>query len=344
MNQSRFLRAAVVFIAVGAYVLISGELEMRRIATPLPSAVAPDASAPVVDTAQLFEDVRVLASPEYQGRKTGTEGNRKAQAYLQARFAALGLKPFGAGFVQPFTFTRTSIKGLVMPGKPYKTEFPSAANVVGFIPGTVSPNRVIVVSAHFDHLGMRDGKMYPGADDNASGVAAILAVAAHFRAHPPQNTIVFAAFDAEEQGLYGAKAFMAKLPFPRAQLAMNLNLDMVSHNDKNEIFAAGTSYTPSLQPLLEQATRRSTVHVKVGHDRSFIRAPAVENWTDSSDHGPFHDAGVPFLYFGVDDHPDYHAPSDTFEHINKEFFARVASLIVDVAAVLDKSADAYTKR
>jgi hypothetical protein len=342
--KSRFLRAAVVFIAIGAYVVISGKLEMQRIATPLPSAAAVDPAAPKVDQVQLLADVNTLASADFAGRRTGEDGNRKAQEWLTARFTALGLKPYGTSYVQPFSFTRTSIKGLLTPGKPYKTEYPSAANLVGFIPGAAHPNRVIVVSAHYDHLGVRDGKMYAGADDNASGVAAMLAIGAHFKANPPQNTIVFAAFDAEELGLHGAKAFLAKLPFPRSQIVMNLNLDMVSHNDRNEIFAAGTSYTPSLKPLLEQAARRSSVHVKLGHDRSFIRAPSVENWTDSSDHGPFHDAGVPFLYFGVEDHADYHAPTDTFDHINKEFFGRVASLLVDVVVVLDKSADAYTKR
>jgi Zn-dependent M28 family amino/carboxypeptidase len=344
MNYPRLLRAAIVVIAIGAFVIISGELEMKRISTPLPFAAATDPAAPVVDTAVLLNDLRELSAPRFQGRKMGTEGSRLAQAWVQGRFAALGLKKYGASYVQPFTFTRTSIKGLLTPGKSGKIVSPQAANIVGFIPGSVHPERVIVVSAHYDHLGTRDGTLYPGADDNASGVGAMLAIAAHFKANPPRNTIVFAAFDAEEQGLYGAKAFLANLPFPRKQLLLNLNLDMVGHNDRNEIFAAGTSYTPSLKPLLEQATRRSTVHVKLGHDRSFLRAPAIDNWTDSSDHGPFHDAGVPFLYFGVDDHPDYHAPTDTYEKVNKDFYGRVAALIVDVAVVLDKSADAYMKR
>lgn len=339
MKKARLLRLGGVCVLVGAYLLVASRMEQARIAAPLASAVAAPADAPQVDSARLLDDVRTLASSDFGGRKTGSEGSRKAQAWLQARFEAIGLKPYGAGYAQPFAFTHTSIKGLLTPGKPYRTEYPSAVNYIGYIPGTQKPERILVISAHYDHLGMREGKLYPGADDNASGVAAMLAMAAWFKAHPPLHTMVFAAFDGEELGLRGAKAFVAALPFPKEQLAMNLNLDMVSHNDANEIFVAGTSYTPALKALVEQAAARSTVKVKLGHDRSQLVAGSVEDWTDSSDHGPFHAMGVPFLYFGVEDHADYHAPSDTFEHINQAFFVKVAGLLVDMAATLDRNLD-----
>ena len=337
--KTRLLRAAVLFALVGGYLAVSSKLELARIAVPLPGAAAAVTDAPQVDAQRLLDDVRTLASVEFAGRKTGSDGSRKAQAFLQARYEALGLKPFGAAYAQPFSFTDTSIKGLVTPGEPFKTEYSSAANYIGYLPGSQKPERFIVISAHYDHLGQRDGKLYPGADDNASGVGAMLAMAAWFKAHPPLHTIVFAAFDGEEQGLRGAKAFTAALPFPREQLAINLNLDMVSHNDNNEIFVAGTSYTPALKALVEQAAARSTVQVKLGHDRSQLVAGSVEDWTDASDHGPFHALGIPFLYFGVEDHPDYHAPSDTFEHINQGFYVKVAGLLVDMAAVLDQNVD-----
>jgi hypothetical protein len=343
MKKFRLLRAGAIFAIIGAYVAITGKLELSRISVPLPSASAAGLDAPKVDAAQLLADVRTLSSPEYGGRKTGTEGSLKAQDYLQKRFEALGLQAWPGGYRQPFSFTKTSIKGLVTPGKPYKVEFPSAVNLVGFIPGAGQPAHVMVVSAHYDHLGEKDGAVYFGADDNASGVGAMLAIAAHFKAHPPEHTIVFAAFDGEEQGLQGAKAFLAKLPFPREQLAFNLNLDMVSHNDENTIFAAGAGHTPALRPLVEQVAKRSTVLVKLGHDRAMLAAPAVEDWTDSSDHGPFHDAGLPFLYFGVEDHADYHKPTDTFDRINQGFYVKVASLLIDMAVTLDRNLDSLPK-
>jgi len=340
MKISRTLLALALAVtalctAAGAYVVVAGRLELARIAIALPSATAAGRPASKVDSARLLDDVRLLASSDMGGRRTGSDGSRKAQAFLQTRFEALGLKPFGAAYAAPFSFTLRSIGALVTPGQPYATTYPSAVNYTGYIAGSAKPERFMVVSAHYDHLGIKDGTLYPGADDNASGVAAMLAIAAWFKDHPPRHSIVFAAFDGEELGLQGARAFLAALPFAKAQLALNLNLDMVSHNDVNQIYVAGTSYSPQLTPLVAQAAARSSVKVKLGHDRSPLLAGAVEDWTDASDHGPFHDAGVPFLYFGVEDHADYHAPSDTFEHINQRFFISVASLLVDVAATLD---------
>jgi Zn-dependent M28 family amino/carboxypeptidase len=321
MKTSRLLVVvAALFVAAGACLAVAGGREL----------------APKVDSARLLDDVRILASSEFGGRRTGSDGSRKAQAFLQTRFEALALKPFGAAYAEPFSFTHRSAEGAVTPGRPIATAYPSAVNYVGYIPGSAgstSAERFIVVSAHYDHLGVKEGKLYPGADDNASGVAAMLAIAAWFKDHPPRHSIVFAAFDGEELGLQGARAFLAALPFPKAQLVLNLNLDMVSHNDINQIYVAGTSYSPALTPLVAQAASRSTVGVRFGHDRPQL--PAGEDWTGASDHGPFHQAGVPFLYFGVEDHADYHAPSDTFEHINQGFFTRAANLLVDVAATLD---------
>ena len=281
-------------------------------------------------SARAQDDVCILAASDMAGRRTGSDGSRKAQAFLQTRFATLGLKPFGAAYARPF-----SIKAPVTPGQPHASAYPSAVNYIGYLAGSARPERFIVVSAHYDHLGIKNGVLYPGADDNASGVAAMLAIAAWFKEHPPRHSIVFAAFDGEELGLQGARAFLAALPFAKAQLALNLNLDMVSRNDRNQIYVAGTRYAPHLTPLVTQAAARSSVDVKFGHDRPQLQADAAEDWTDASDHGPFHEAGVPFLYFGVEEHAGYHAPGDTFEHINHRFFAGVVDLLVDVAATLD---------
>ena len=313
MKTSRLLVVVVMAAAAApcTHFVVAGQPELSR-------------------SARAQDDVRILASSDMGGRRTGSDGSRKAQAFLQTRFAALGLKPFGAAYAKPF-----SIKAPVTPGQPHAGAYRSAVNYIGYLAGSASAKRFIVISAHYDHLGIKNGVLYPGADDNASGVAAMLAIAAWFKDHPPRHSIVFAAFDGEELGLQGARAFLAALPFPKAQLALNLNLDMVSHNDSNQIYVAGTSYTPALTPLVAQAAARSSVAVKLGHDRSQLLAGAVEDWTGSSDHGPFHEAGVPFLYFGVEDHADYHAPSDTFENINQGFFTDVANLLVDVAATLD---------
>jgi hypothetical protein len=339
MNKSRLLSVAVAIGAVAMYVLIAHRMEQVRVSQPLPGAAAGAEAPRFVDRAVLLGDVQALSSADFEGRKTGTPGSFKAQAYLQARLRDIGVKPFGRRYAQPFAFTLRSFRGLLTPGQPYSTAYPDATNIIGMIPGTAAPDQYMLVSAHYDHLGIVDGKLYPGADDNASGVAAMLAIATWFKAHPPLHSVVFAAFDAEELGLRGSRAFLEALPFPRDQLIVDLNLDMLSHNDANQIYVAGTFHYPYLKPYLEQAAGRSAVRVFLGHDRSQLIAGAVEDWSDSSDHGPFHAAGIPFLYFGVADHADYHMPSDTFAHINQDFFVRVGDLVVDTATVLDRNLD-----
>jgi hypothetical protein len=281
------------------------------------------AQVAVPDQNQLMEDVRILASTDFGGRPAGL--NQKARAYLRRRFEAVGIKPFPSGYEQAFTFRRK-----------YERDSETGVNLMGYIPGTRSPNSYLVIGAHYDHLGWRRGNVYPGADDNASGVATMLAAAAWFKAHPPIHSILFVAFDAEELGTKGSSYFVDALPVPKEQVVMNLNLDMVSRSDKNEIYAAGTSYRPDFKALVQQAAARSSVAVRYGHDAWFAHG---DNWTDSSDTGPFNEAGIPFLFFGVEDHSDYHRPGDTFEHIAQAFFVKSANLIVDTAAVLDQNLD-----
>jgi acetylornithine deacetylase/succinyl-diaminopimelate desuccinylase-like protein len=323
---------------VAAYVLVVGRLEARRSAPHLPNLGTP-AAAVLAGREHLLADVRTLSSPAFGGRLTGTPGNAAAQAYLTERLTALGVRPFGAAYAQPFAFTRRSVRALLTPGQRYVTDFPAAVNLIGFIPGTRAPGRYLVLSAHYDHLGVRSGRLYPGADDNASGVAVVLAAAAWLREHPPAHSVILALFDGEEEGLRGARQFVAHPPVPLAQLALDVNLDMVSHNDQGDIFVAGTYQHPELRTWLAQAAARSAVKVHLGHDRPQALAGGVEDWTHSSDHGPFHDAGLPFLYFGVEDHADYHQPGDTFEHINQAFFGQVADLVLDTVHVLDQHLD-----
>lgn len=342
-TNQRFLRVAVTMGLVAGYLGMATKWEQWRSATPLPNASAAGANSALplrVDHARLVHDVGMLSAAEFTGRKTGTHGNQKAQGFIRARFKQLGVKAFGSDYIQSFSFTHYSVKGWLLPGRRYKTVYPSASNLIGYLPGTERPERFIVISAHYDHLGIKNGTLYPGADDNASGVAALMAMAAWFSANPPRHSIVFAAFDGEEEGLQGAKAFLAALPFPRAQLALNLNMDMISHNDRNEIFLAGSRYSPALKPLLAQVALHSAVKIRLGHDRPQWLTGTVEDWTHASDQGPFHDAGIPFLYAGVEDHADYHAPSDTLENINQVFFGNATDMLIDLAVALDQQLDA----
>jgi Zn-dependent M28 family amino/carboxypeptidase len=263
-----------------------------------------------------------------EGRRTGTPGNHRAQAFILARFRELGLQPLGARFEQKFSFVHRSIVGTVMPGRPAKQAYPDATNLIAIVRGSAQPDAYLIVSAHYDHLGVRQGTTFPGADDNASGVAAMLETAAQVAAHPLRHSVVFVAFDAEEQGLQGSTYFVAHPPLPLDRVRLVINLDMVSRSDTTSIVASGTSFDPTLKDLVSKAAQGRRLSIAFGHDRPIYLAGGVEDWTNQSDQGPFHDAGVRTLYFGVEDHPDYHQPTDTADKIPRAFFAEVAELVL----------------
>ena len=274
--------------------------------------------------------VRTLSSARFEGRRTGTTGGLAARRFIRDAFAEMGVPPAAADYLQMFSFVSS---GAVRGGRRDRSEFKDAANVVAMERGTTADDRAIIVSAHYDHLGIRNGTIYPGADDNASGVAALLAVAGYVHAHPLTHRIVFAAFDAEELDLEGARAFVRAPPVPISAMALDINFDMVSRNARNEIYAAGTYQMPSLKPIVDDVQHRTSVMIRFGHDRPSPRSR--DDWTLQSDHGVFHQAGVPFLYFGVEDHPDYHRPTDTADKIDPTFFGNVADMLLDVVITAD---------
>ena len=294
-----------------------------RPATPPPDPAAEVPIAVVIDSARLLQHVRVLSADSMVGRGTNTDGAVKARRYLVPLFREAGLQMFGSSYQHPFTYGSQADPVI-------------GVNVVGWIPGTALPSRAIVIGAHYDHLGSRNGRIYNGADDNASGTAALLEIARHFSRNPPRHTLIFAAFDAEEVGLRGARAFVATPPVPRDSIALIVNMDMVGRNAAGELYAAGAYHTPALEPILQRVVAKAPVTLKLGHDRPGL--PPGADWTQSSDHGPFHGAGIPFVYFGVEDHPDYHQPSDDFERIEPAFFVRATATILSAVIALDRSA------
>jgi len=307
---------------------VAGRFEAHRIDQQRESRPTTQTRAATlrIDSDRLMEAVTTLADPKFEGRAAGAPGGLAARAWVLERFKGIGLEPVSGSYVFPFTFTRMSMGGRISG---------EGANVVGQCLGTDTKAPVFVVSAHYDHLGIRNGALHPGADDNASGVAVMLAVAEYCKKTPFSRTIVFAAFDAEEAGLQGAKAFLIKPPLPKERIALNVNFDMVSRNDKREIFVAGTHPWPQLKAPLEAVAKRAPITVLFGHDKPVAIAGGVDDWTNQSDHGPFNDAKIPFVYFGVEDHADYHKPTDTADKINRGFFVDVAETVLDAVLQLD---------
>ncbi|MBC6982093.1 M20/M25/M40 family metallo-hydrolase [Caulobacter sp. 17J80-11] len=278
------------------------------------TAAAP--APPRIDGTRLVQDLKVLSADDMAGRYPGTPGSAKARAYVEQRFREVGLTTKE----QPFTYTTKA--GAEVPG----------VNVWGVVKGKKTPDRYIVVTAHYDHLGVKDGQIFNGADDNASGTAALFAMAKYFKAHRPDHSLVFVALDAEEGGARGAHAFVAGPPVPKDAIVLNVNLDMVARGDKGELYASGGYHNPGLVPVLERVAKTAPVTLKLGHDRP---EQGQDDWTGQSDHMAFHEAGIPFVYFGVEDHPDYHRPTDDFEKVNPDWYVRSVQTITEAVMALD---------
>jgi len=271
-----------------------------------------------LDREFMLNDLRRLSHDAAEGRQTGTKGAEAARRYIAKSFNITNLKKLNKGYLHDFTFENRN------------GETVEGINIVGYVKGELES--VIVITAHYDHLGIRDSLIYNGADDNASGVAALMAIMDYIKQYKPRHTMVFAALDAEEMGLQGAKAFLKDERIPRDNIILNINMDMISRNNKNELHIAGTSQNPDLKPFIEKVDT-DVIRFKFGHDTKDL---GKDDWTYSSDHGPFHQAGIPFLYFGVEDHEDYHKPTDTYENVDKPFYAKVSNLILEVILELDK--------
>jgi hypothetical protein len=286
---------------------------MKVVAAEAPAASCIDDSKPY-DTKVLAARLSFLASKELDGRAPGSAGDRQARAHIAERLACLGLSPGGAdgSYEQPFTAGKRS-----------------TANVIGFIAGGGDDvgDEIIVIGAHHDHLG--NGRL--GANDNASGVTALVAIAQWMKQQPaaPRRTVVFAAFGAEEDGMIGSSYYAANAPaaLPMAKVVHYINLDMVgSYASKKYVAAMGTfAKLPATKLLRKLDDRYPRLHVGMG------------GRARGSDHLPFCTRGIPYVFFWTPDARCYHATCDTAAAIDLPRMADIAALAGDLAWALAES-------
>lgn len=266
------------------------------------------------DTQQITQDIRVLTSPEFEGRKTGTLGAEKTRHYLITRFNAIGLTPWQDQFEHSFSYQ----KGFTLR---------QGSNVVGIKTAATPTNEWRILVAHYDHLGKKGSTYYPGADDNASGIAALLQIAEQAVKEKLTTNLIFAAVDAEESGLYGSQALVEQLKASGGltPISLVLNLDMIGNPGRRKlIYLEGANSFPHFQdfyPLLNQTTG---LCIRKGHPKPMGMSVARTDWLKASDHYSFHKVDVPWLYFGVPVHNQYHEPSDKLTKLDINFIAAVS--------------------
>ena len=277
-----------------------------------PAAPSPPASIVAKDVKR---HVEWLADPARRGRSG--EAARLSADYLRDHFRRLKLKPlFGDSYFQP------------LPGRKDKSGKPLTAgrNVGAVLPGQ-KPDEIVILSAHYDHLGVRKNAVYPGADDNASGVALMLEVARQLatRKTPPARSVAFVGFDLEERLLWGSRWFAANPPWPLEHVKLFITADMVGRSLGNlplpTVFCLGSEHAPVLRTVLDRVgTPRGLEVARLGIDLVGTR----------SDYGPFRDRKVPFLFFSTGEHPDYHSTRDTPEKVDFPKLTRISNLVLAV--------------
>lgn len=282
------------------------------------------------DTLRLRSDVEFLASDALGGRGTGTAGNDSAASFAARRYSALGLQSLTPGYLQPF-LARPSGHAASNDGGGLRTQ-----NVVAFLPGSDPALRgqVIVIGAHIDHLGRSSiGALDPdavdairnGADDNASGSAAVLELARIFSARPTRRSLLFVNFSGEELGLLGAQHFVQNSPVRLDSIVAMLNFDMVGRMRGDSLIVYGVATAREMPSLLDSAN--ATVGLSVR---------GLGDGFGPSDHSAFFARDIPVLHFFTNTHSDYHRATDDADKINATGIAKVVSLAHGVVRQIDR--------
>lgn len=267
------------------------------------------ASADLPDQSTLRKHVEILTSLPFQGRGAGSIGEKLAADYIVAAFKEIGLQPAVLErFLQKVPIPDADGK--------YRSESLACNNVIGAI-DLYGGGKAILIGAHYDHLGIVDGKMYPGADDNASGVAALLEIARAFKKQNPHDgPVIFIAFGAEEIGRIGSKQYMRNPSIPPHRIKAMVNIDMVGRLGEKDILYA-------MEGISEKDCE--SFAATAGDGFSITR---MRSGYEAGDMASFVEKKIPSLFLFTGPHADYHRPTDTPDKIDYAGLARVTSFAI----------------
>lgn len=255
---------------------------------------------------ELKQHIEYLTSDDLKGRYPGTPENDSIVNYLVEDFKSQGIQTL----IQEFPAVMRKDSSSV-----------TTWNVLGFLEGKdpLLKKEVVVLGAHYDHLGTRGDQVYHGADDNASGTAALLEIAEKLKAneHLLQRSVIFIAFGAEEQGLLGSKFFVENPIIPIKNIVLMLNMDMLGHlNEQKHLYMGGAGTFPGGVKLMKNLGERLQLN-------PIVHAGAV----GGSDHVSFYQKKISVLGLHTGGHDHYHQPTDTIEQLNIPGIVQVANYI-----------------
>jgi Zn-dependent M28 family amino/carboxypeptidase len=282
--------------------------------------------AETIEEQDLKELLYVYASDYFQGRETGTLGQKRAVTFLREFYQNRNIKAAQGtqDYFQPMELT--------IKGQPIATE-----NVVAIIEGSSKPEEYIVISSHLDHEGIKNGEIYNGADDDGSGTVALLEIAEAFQAaaaegNGPARSIIFLHVSGEEKGLLGSRYYTDNPLYPLANTVANLNIDMVGRTDpkresknRNYVYLIGTDrLSAELHEISEQAND-ATLEMDLDYTYNAVDDP--NRFYFRSDHYNFAKNNIPVIFYFNGTHADYHKPTDTVEKIEYDLLAQRAQLV-----------------
>lgn len=285
-----------------------------------------------ITSSDLKTNLYVVASDEMEGRDTGSEGQKKAGRYLISQYEKMGVS-----YPKSMNNYYQIVPKEALMGR--RGNLPQSENILAFIEGSEKPEEVIVISAHYDHLGMSNGEIYNGADDDGSGTVAVLEIAKAFQmakksGNGPKRSILFLHVTGEEHGLLGSKYYAENPVFPMANTVVDLNIDMVGRCDpancgKNYVYVIGSEMLSSELKKINVTANDTTTKLELNY--KYDDPNDTERLYYRSDHYNFAKNGVPVAFFFDGIHADYHKPTDTPDKIDYVALQKRAQLVFATA-------------
>jgi len=283
--------------------------------------------AKTITAKELMENLYVYSSDYFQGRETGTVGQKRAVDFLKNFYISAGITSADGtdNYLQPMK--------LEINGKTVQTE-----NVVSIIKGSQFPNEYIIISAHLDHIGIdKDGQINNGADDDGTGNVALLEMAEGFNhavndGNGPKRSLIFLHVTGEEKGLLGSKFYTENPLYPINKTVANLNIDMIGRvnpkrktNDPNYIYLIGSDRLS--QELHDISENINDKYTQLELDYTYNDKNDPNRFYYRSDHYNFAKKNIPVIFYFSGTHEDYHKPTDTADKINYSILEKRTKLI-----------------
>lgn len=287
-----------------------------------------------ISETELKKHLTIVASDEMEGRETGSDGQKKAGNYLISQYEKNGVSfPKGAkGYYQPISAAYLNAK--------HNENLGDSENIWAFIEGSEHPEEIVVVSAHYDHVGVKNGEVYNGADDDGSGTVALVEIAKAFQkakdeGHGPKRSILILHVTGEEHGLHGSRYYAENPLFPIKNTVADVNIDMIGRRDdrhkdsNNYVYVIGSDYlSTDLYNVCEEMNKK---YINMNLDYKFNDRNDPNRFYYRSDHYNFAKNGIPsvFLFNGV--HADYHKATDEVSKIEFDALTKRTQLAFSIA-------------